>query len=105
MKSFKVGDRVRIVCPASPRNGKTGTVWKISVWKPSDYSVVMKHAIAGECAFMVDIDGLGRGDDEADFAYCKVDLRPIVNPDETAWTEFKRHLQPGPAIILAKEAA
>ena len=32
-------------------------------------------------------------------------LEPIVNPDETAWNEFKRYLQPDPAVILAKEPA
>ena len=101
MKSFKVGDRVRIVCPVSEANGREATVIDIGssgTWKfsPKD---------DGKTAYYLDVDGFGKfGFFGGRVAFPAHELEPIVNPDETAWNEFKRYLQPNP-IILAKEPA
>jgi len=102
VKSFKVGDRVRIVCTTSKRNGCEGTIWKTHVWHnwPLHYA-----QFNGRLSYLVDVDGHGVGTETTYFSYMPEDLEPIVNPDETAWNEFRRYLQPDPAIILAKEPA
>ena len=101
MSKFKVGDRVRIVCPEVPRHGCEGTIYQRGngMWS-KEYGY-----LKGQIGWRVDVDGWGKRDSNgAAFAYLDSQLEPIVNPDETAWTEFKRYLQPDP-IILAKEPA
>ena len=105
MKSFKVGDRVRIVCPTSNRNGCAGTIYHMGVWFNWHKESQRNNGVMG---YAVDIDGFGKTHDDdlgSFYAFIGEELRPIVNPDETAWTEFKRYLQPDPAVILAKEPA
>lgn len=104
MKSFKVGDRVRIVCPASPKNGQEAVVWAY-VEKPNwSIRALLGGANPNLPAYRVDIAGKRLNENGAFYAYHPHELEPIVNPDEKAWSEFKRFLQPDP-IILAKEPA
>lgn len=103
MKSFKVGDRVRIVCPHSVANDDTGTV--VGTCTGRGISTVTGEVLPKAFRYGVRADNNHSPKPTGEFYYLPEELRPIVNPDETAWTEFKRHLQPGPAIILAKEAA
>lgn len=103
MKSFKVGDRVRIVCPQSECGyfGKEATIYSID----SCAKFSKRTWNDGKTAYLVDVDGVGRFSSACRrIGYIAEELEPIVNPDEAAWTEFKRYLQPNP-IILAKEAA
>lgn len=100
MKTFKVGDRVRIKCAKSYSgcNGKSATI----------VAYTCGHWRNGERGFGydVEVDGIGRfGKYGGQLSYKAHELEPIVNPDEQAWTEFKRYLQPDPAVILAKEPA
>lgn len=102
MSKFKVGDRVRIVCPKSIHCGWEGTVWDIS------YNVIFAHGGRANIGFNVDVDGYGRYDHKSAYPICYEahDLEPVVNPDELAWIAFRDlHLKPDPALILAKEAA
>lgn len=104
---FKVGDRVRIKSAVTNLFiGKEGVIWEISKGNWSAASIafgVPPDAIA----YRVEVDGIGRDhpDGNSFIAFQGHRLEPIVNPDETAWTEFKRYLQPDPAVILSKEPA
>lgn len=106
MKSFKVGDRVRIV------DGdflyKEATVICIDEWDWQDKPVKNGSVPCGAVCYLLCVDGVGDtypDDPNSEIAAFGYDIEPIVNPDETAWTEFKRYLQPDPAVILAKEPA
>ena len=99
MKTFKVGDRVRIVGAHFQENrlhiGKEATVVK----PYDDYPMCL------EAGYGICIDGAPTPFGFKFWVASPQHLEPIVNPDETAWTEFKRYLQPDPAVILAKEPA
>lgn len=103
MAKFKVGDRVRIIGPEDCLHlGKQGCIWHIgnNNWHPREISA---GTPANALAYSVWIDGIGIGDsDGTEFAFEAHELAPLVNPDEEAWLEFKKLLQPNPSI-LAKE--
>ena len=100
---FKIGDRVRIVCPHSVAHGDTGTIFDTSTRRST--ATVTKAILPAAFRYGVEADNNSPPSGRRCFYYLPEELRPIVNPDETAWTEFKRYLQPDPAVILAKEAA
>ena len=97
---FKIGDRVRIVLTESIDFGKEASV--IGVYQNARTQLGVKPLV-----YQVEVDGIGRIDPDNGYpiGFEPQDLEPIVNPDETAWTEFKRYLQPDPAVILSKEPA
>ena len=87
---FKIGDRVRVK--------------SVSRWSGQDYLIGQQGVIVGNgwhiWRWEVHLDG-----NPEESGFNSEHLEPIVNPDETAWNEFKRYLQPDPAVILAKEPA
>lgn len=103
MKTFKVGDRVRINCPSSMSgsHGKTGTIWKII---PNSMWISPASRNNGQTGYRVDIDGVGTvgemGAMQFYFCYVVAELEPLVPPDELAWQKFREHLRPNPAIIF-----
>lgn len=101
MAKFKCGDRVRINCAESIYNGLEATIWATDVWQMEDLEAYGPElvGVVGDVCYLVDIDGLGRSDDVADFAYDHYELIPMVSPDELAWQQFKTFLQPNPSIL------
>lgn len=59
---FKVGDRVRIDCRASPLHGREGTVWKVHRAPHRKWGDPMKDQGVRwwHTAYLVDVDGFGR---------------------------------------------
>lgn len=97
---FKIGDRVRIVCADSIADGREGVVVGRPINSVSIGSASGKMIPKG-VRYPVSPDGIG------EILFIPPSgLRPLINPDETAWLAFKSlHLKPDPSLILAKEPA
>jgi hypothetical protein len=87
MATFKVGQRVRIKCPGSYWDERTGVIWDICPgrWTSSDSDHV------GKIAYSIDIDEHGRwslsGDDY--IAFPASDLVPLTDPKADAMEESR----------------
>lgn len=104
MATFKVGDRVRIIGPEWGRNlGRSGVIWDIEEGR-WEASAIARGTAPNAVGYSINVDGVGRYHfgTRTIIAYEAHELAPLGNPDEEAWQEFKKLLQPNPAILLAK---
>lgn len=89
MAKLKGGQRVRII---NSVNNPSHVGCEATVICPIGYGYVIR------------IDGIPSNHYSGEWMALESNLAPLVNPDEEAWTAFKKlHLTPDPALILAKE--
>jgi len=80
MARFRVGDRVRIV-GSTNLHGKTATVYEVRRWRPKWNEHALRHGIKRwETAYLVDVDGIGRGEPGSLYGFPAFMLRPAVDP-------------------------
>ncbi len=91
MATFKVGQRVRIVCPPSYFHGREATVWKIekgSEWH--EESVRRAGLSRSDIGYCVDIDGYGRILRDGHYsAFPAWMLAPLTDGESDEWAKSK----------------